>query len=201
MLRLWLIRHGQTEGNRHNRYIGKRTDEPLCPEGENALKVIRQEHPLCVQQIYVSPMLRAKQTAQLLFPGQEMHIVEELSECDFGEFENKNYLELSGNQKYQEWIDSNAALPFPGGESREAFRNRSLAGLEKVICHCMNNHVERAAVVLHGGNIMNLMESLCSEERSYYEWHVKNGSGYEVQWAGSLNLTEKGCLEYIRKWP
>ena len=25
------------------------------------------------------------------FPGKSFHIIEELSECDFGEFENKNY--------------------------------------------------------------------------------------------------------------
>ena len=28
-----LIRHGKTAGNLAGRYIGCRTDEPLCPEG------------------------------------------------------------------------------------------------------------------------------------------------------------------------
>lgn len=56
------------------------------------------------------------------FQEKGFHIIEELSECDFGEFENKNYKELSGNQDYQRWIDSNGTLPFPGGESREAFK-------------------------------------------------------------------------------
>ena len=32
-MRWILIRHGQTQGNRERRYIGCRTDEPLCPEG------------------------------------------------------------------------------------------------------------------------------------------------------------------------
>ena len=37
MLKLILIRHGETQGNKLKRYIGKRTDEPLCPEAGNML--------------------------------------------------------------------------------------------------------------------------------------------------------------------
>ena len=35
--RLFLIRHGMTEGNREKRYIGK-TDEGLCDEGRRMLE-------------------------------------------------------------------------------------------------------------------------------------------------------------------
>ena len=51
--------------------------------------------------IYVSPLKRCVQTAAILFPEEPVHIIEELSECDFGEFENKNYKELDGNANYQ----------------------------------------------------------------------------------------------------
>ena len=37
MLKLYLIRHGQTPGNRLSRYIGT-TDEPLSDEGREFLK-------------------------------------------------------------------------------------------------------------------------------------------------------------------
>ena len=37
MLKLILVRHGETQGNKLKRYIGKRTDEPLCPEAGNML--------------------------------------------------------------------------------------------------------------------------------------------------------------------
>ena len=100
MFRLWLIRHGQTEGNRYHRYIGRQTDEALCPEGIQELEKNRKDYPLTAQRLFVSPMLRARQTAQILFPGREVCVVEELSECDFGDFENKNYLELAGNADY-----------------------------------------------------------------------------------------------------
>lgn len=112
------------------------------------------------------------------FSGKSFHIIEELSECDFGEFENKNYKELSGNQDYQRWIDSNGTLPFPGGESREAFKHRSLTGFQKAVTQCIRNNIKTAALVIHGGTIMNIMEEYADRPRAFYEWHVKNGGGY-----------------------
>ena len=112
MLELMLIRHGMTAGNRLSRYIGRGTDEPLSEERKQRLSAYSGKLP---QLVFVSPMLRCRQTAEILFPGCTLHVVEELAECDFGEFENKNYQELDGNEAYQKWIDSNGMLPFPGG--------------------------------------------------------------------------------------
>lgn len=95
MIKLWLIRHGKTEGNKLARYIGT-TDEPLCQEGIEFLK--KMDYPK-VQEIYVSPLRRCVQTAEILFPEKPVHIIEELAECDFGEFENKNYKELDGKDR------------------------------------------------------------------------------------------------------
>lgn len=63
MIKLWLIRHGKTEGNKLARYIGT-TDEPLCQEGIEFLK--KMDYPK-VQEIYVSPLRRCVQTAEILF--------------------------------------------------------------------------------------------------------------------------------------
>ena len=98
MLKLILVRHGETQGNKLKRYIGKRTDEPLCPEAGNMLAQLAYPE---VQAVYASPMIRCTQTAGILFPGKKLNIIDELAECDFGEFENKNYQELDGNEHYQ----------------------------------------------------------------------------------------------------
>lgn len=177
MIKLWLIRHGKTEGNGLGRYIGV-TDEPLCQEGREFLN--KMEYP-GVESVYVSPMKRCVETAQILFPDKRFHIIEELSECDFGDFENKNYKELEGNSDYQAWVDSNGTLPFPGGESREEFKLRSLCGFQKAVTGCIRNGVTCAALVVHGGTIMNIMEEYADIQRPFYEWHVKNGGGYEVE--------------------
>lgn len=177
MIKLWLIRHGKTEGNKLSRYIGT-TDEPLCQEGTEFLH--KMDYPK-VQAVYVSPLKRCVQTAEILFQGEPVHIIEELAECDFGEFENKNYKELEGNPHYQEWINSNGTLPFPGGESREGFKSRNLRGFDRVVSGCIRSHVVEAALVIHGGTIMNIMEEYADIQKPFYEWHVRNGGGYEVE--------------------
>ena len=190
MLKIYLIRHGQTPGNRLQRYIGA-TDEALSEEGRNLLEKLTYPLP---ELLYVSPLLRCVETAGILFPGKELHIIEELSECDFGEFENKNYKELSGNENYQKWIDSNGTLPFPGGESREAFKHRSLRGFQKAVTQCIRENAGTAAFVIHGGTIMNIMEEYADRQRPFYEWHVKNGGGYQVELDPAL--WQKGRREF-----
>lgn len=193
MLKLWLIRHGKTQGNKLGRYIGI-TDESLCQEGREFLE--KMDYP-CPQAIYVSPMKRCVETAKILFPGRELHIVEDLAECNFGEFENKNYKELSGNPAYQAWIDSNGMLPFPGGESREEFKRRNLNGFQRAVTSCIRSGASYGALVVHGGTIMNIMEEYADIQRPFYEWHVKNGGGYEVEL--DTKLWQKDKRELIIK--
>ncbi len=131
--------------------------------------------------MFVSPMRRCVETARLLYPHMSFHIIEELAECDFGDFENKNYQELSDNPDYQRWVDSGGTLPFPHGESREAFKWRSLSGFQRVVYFCLNHGARSAAVVTHGGNIMNIMEEYSYVRKEYYQWHVENGCGYVVE--------------------
>ena len=196
MLRLLLIRHGRTEGNKKKRYIGRGTDEPLCQEAREALSRLHYGE---VKAVYASPMLRCTQTAGILFPGKTLNIIDELAECDFGEFENKNYLELNGNADYQAWIDSGGLLPFPGGESREEFKKRSITGFQKAVNSCIRKNISYAALVVHGGTIMNIMEEYADADGSFYEWHVENGKGYLVELSTELWKKERKSLHIIKK--
>ena len=75
-MKIIMIRHGMTAGNRQKRYIG-RTDEPLCEEGVRQVLALRQllektftaftgELPAKVM-VAASPMKRSVQSARLLF--------------------------------------------------------------------------------------------------------------------------------------
>lgn len=183
-MELMLIRHGKTEGNLKKRYIG-RTDEELCGQGRDEICQYIQEHRYDDWQnsdlIFASPMLRCRQTAELIFPGRAIFVIPEYRETDFGEFENKNYLELAENVHYRQWIDSNGTLPFPGGESREEVRDRCIAGFHKMLEICDKAQAERVACVVHGGTIMQLLESYGRPEKSFYDYACENGGGYVCQ--------------------
>lgn len=177
MLKIWLIRHGMTEGNRYQRYIGV-TDEPLCEEGRELLRKFTYPKQ---QAVFVSPLKRCLETAAILFDDPKVRIIDQLAECDFGEFENKNYKELSGDPRYQEWIDSNGILAFPGGESKEECAVRNLEGFQRAVTACIREEITEAALVVHGGTIMNIMEQYVLPKKEFYEWHVGNGCGYLVE--------------------
>ena len=125
-----LIRHGMTQGNIERRYIGSCTDEDLCAEGIAQLKT--QPYP-GADMVFVSPLKRCIQTAEIVYPGKQLQIVDDLRECDFGEFEGRNYEQLKNNPAYQEWLDSGGEQPFPGGESRKKFSARCVKAFEQII--------------------------------------------------------------------
>ncbi|MDY3917645.1 MAG: histidine phosphatase family protein [Candidatus Limivivens sp.] len=172
--RILLIRHSKTAGNLRGNYIGV-TDEPLCPEGILLLK--RKRFPT-VEKVYVSPLKRCTETAEILWPGISTERVTELRECNFGDFENKNYKDLDGNPDYQAWIDSQGTLPFPNGESQQAFRKRCCLGFELIAQDVLQNGLKKAAVVCHGGTIMSILEAYGMPVRPFYDWQVPNGRGF-----------------------
>ena len=205
MAELILIRHGKTAGNLLGRYIGSRTDEPLCDEGREGLAGKQLPE---VERLYVSPMKRCVETAEILGPGfdrKKMQKVTDLRECDFGDFENKNYKELSGNGDYQAWIDSNGTLPFPNGESMDAFKSRCLEAFARIVEEVSGAEQEwiasgktgifRAGIVVHGGTIMAILEQYGYPKAAYFDYQVKNGCGYRLTPVEGTRLWNCLCLQ------
>ena len=176
---VYLIRHGMTNGNLEGRYIGCKTNEPLCEQGDALLSALCM---LKVSRVFVSPMRRCIQSAQILFPETETVIVNDFRECDFGDFEGKNYAELNGDPSYQAWIDSGGELPFPNGESRKEFALRSVKAFEKL---ALFSSGQDCAVVAHGGTIMAIMEEYARPKGGYFDFQVKCGEGFALGPDGS----------------
>lgn len=174
-MKLLLIRHGATKGNLEKRYVGI-TDEPLVEQARKDLLCRRKEQQFLLRdfhRIYVSPMLRCLETADILFPDEKKIVVPGLKECNFGLFEYKNYQELNGNKDYQAFIDSEGMCGFPEGEDRTTFQARCI----NAFCREVTDE-ENAAIVCHGGTIMALLDQYSSPHRDYYDWQVRNGCGW-----------------------
>lgn len=196
-MKIYIIRHGMTKGNKEHRYVGV-TDEELLPEAEEYLAC--KKMPL-VNRVYASPKRRCLQTAALLYPALNPIIIGELAECDFGAFEYCNYQELNGNPDYQHFIDTNGQSGFPNGEDRKSFQARSLRGFEKVLAKEREfGDLQDIALVVHGGTIMAVFDELARPHKDYYDWQVKNGEGFvaEIVWNGN----GAGCsLEKVEAIP
>lgn len=179
-----LVRHGITEGNKEKRFVG-RLDVPLAPEGE---AMARETAPLmpAVEHLYVSPMLRCRQTADLLWPGVPRTIVEDLRETDFGIFEGKNHAELQDDPAYQRWLAGEMVV----GEPVEDCARRGEQALAFVGRDAAAHSYEHVGVVSHGGLLMGML-TLCGRpaRKGFYDWFPQNCGGYR----GELTLDP---LEY-----
>lgn len=175
-MRVVLIRHYATPGNKLGRYIGI-TDEDLEVGTKRNEKIT---YPT-VDQVYVSPLKRCIQTAQLIYPEQSPMVCDELRECNFGRFENKNYLELSEDATYQKWVDSMGKMPFPEGEDSILFRKRCVKAFLTCVKEAMEEQRDSIAMVVHGGTIMSILEKFDIEKKEFYDYRVKNGHGYVLK--------------------
>ena len=171
MIELLFIRHGATEGNLHHRYIG-RTDELLCEEGVAQVKAL-QKRGLPVDRLFVSPLLRTRQTAELLFPQMPYTVVDGLIETDFGRFEGKSADELSGDLAYQAWVDAMCLAPIPEGESVTDFKTRCCEAFAETIKNVPDG--SRVGFVVHGGVILSIMEAYARPKKDFYAYHIGNG--------------------------
>jgi len=86
---LYIMRHGRTPWNELKKLQG-RTDIPLSEEGHSmALRAGGDYADVHFDICYCSPLLRARETAELVLKGRSVPIVtdERLCEMSFGEFE------------------------------------------------------------------------------------------------------------------
>lgn len=169
------IRHGKTEGNLRRAYIG-RTDEPLCAEG---IEEIRSRSFPETDIVISSPMKRCIQTAEIIYPNLPVRIYDDLRECDFGKFEGKSYTELNGDADYQAWIDSGGEMAFPEGESRREFSDRCCGAFLKAVSEIDS---ESAAMVVHGGTVMAILERFARPEKNFYDYMKNNCCGYLTEY-------------------
>jgi len=179
-----LIRHGQTQGNLERRYIGS-TDQPLCGQGREALA---GKHVPAVEKVYVSPMRRCRETAQLLYPDIPKEVVEDLRECGFGAFEGHTYEELKDAPAYRTWLDTAGQSVPPGGESKADMARRTLTAFRAIASR--HEPGDKIALVVHGGTIMALLEAL-EDSHQFYRWQAPNGGGFRCQWDGERLIVKE----------
>ncbi len=120
---IWLARHGQTEWNKEERYQGRK-NSPLTKAGKEQAELVgRLLLDKNIEQIFVSPLGRARETAAIIsnILGREAMVMEELAEMNFGLFEGKTKSEtrIAHPDFYssRESSEQKISLAYPDGES------------------------------------------------------------------------------------
>ena len=173
-MRALLIRHGQTRGNAAEEFIGS-TDEPLSPEGREAAERAKKDPAL--KKVFVSPMLRARQTASILFPNAGQIVIPDLREMDFGQFERRRVADMQKDPRYIAWSDCAGMEGPPGGESRPDVAARAVPAFEKAV----RGLAEDAVFVIHGAVMMVLMDMLAEPKKDFFEFWSPNLGGFSAE--------------------
>jgi len=150
-----LARHGQTLWNAVRRIQGL-SDVGLSDLGRAqaaALGVaLRRYRPAAV---YVSPLRRAVETAEIALAGAGMSLtpIDELRELGLGEWEGCTVDEIRAREgdPYAAWVGAAHDCRPPGGEPLDAVRARVLDALDRIAAAHPNG--DDVLVVAHGGVI------------------------------------------------
>lgn len=195
-MRIYLVRHGQTEWNREKRIQGS-IDQPLNLRGEmQAHRLGRQLKEIPFDQIYSSPLSRARQTAEILtqhFPGK-IELDPILRENHFGAAEGMTREEYF--QSFATQIAEVEAIPFPqrahhkvvpDAESLAEVATRVLPFLHRVV---QEGKGKNLLAVTHGGVIRALLIALFE-----IEYDVENTGYVMIEYTdGQFLLQEKQGL-------
>ena len=137
MLRLYLLRHGQTAMSRANVFCGRRLDPALTPEGVAMAAAFADAYrALPWRAIYSSPLQRARATADPLARVLDLpvHSRDDLAELDYGRWDGLSADEVSRDHhvEYERWTADPAWNPPTGGEMAVALAQRMTRVIEEV---------------------------------------------------------------------
>jgi len=140
---LWLLRHGATEWARNGRHTG-RTDLPLLAEGEDEARALGPAlSGVAFDAVLVSPLQRARRTAELAGLAAAAMPCEDLLEWDYGAYEGITTAQIrSERPDWNLWRDG-----CPAGEVAAQVQARC----ETVIAQALAvAATPRVALVAHG---------------------------------------------------
>lgn len=157
---LFLIRHGQTDGNLYKRYCGC-IDIGLNDQGRRQAQALAGRlKDEAIDAVYSSDRKRAVETAGIVFGGRPVGINSDLREIHFGFAEGLSHEEVLKyyREPYTQWLQDPFNARIPGGESVPDFTRRVTRALDGIAA---DNPGKKVAVVSHGGVLSIFLNGLC----------------------------------------
>ncbi|HEY8348138.1 MAG TPA: histidine phosphatase family protein [Symbiobacteriaceae bacterium] len=181
MMRLYLIRHGEAEGNHEGRCLGW-DPVPLTDRGRRQAQALaRRLATVPLSGVYSSDLHRALETARAIAAPHGLPVVPRcgLRELHFGAWAGLTYAEMRERDadRLERWLAAPDEVAPPGGETHRQLLERVLAALPRT---------DAAVVVTHGGPIRVLLSHWLG--CSFWSLSVAPASLTEIEWDGKRLL-------------
>ncbi|MBQ8795269.1 MAG: histidine phosphatase family protein [Clostridia bacterium] len=175
------IRHGEIEETKNGAYIGV-SDVSLSEKGkQDLIELDKNNRYPYAPVLFSSPLKRCLQTCEIIYPGKEPIVVDELSEINFGLWEGKTAEELKDNLTFNKWLSGDNSVKPPEGESSADFTRRVCLMFQKIVDGLISTGHTEAVIVTHGGVIMTLMAVYGLPQAKPFEWACESGCGYSIR--------------------
>jgi broad specificity phosphatase PhoE len=155
-MKIFFIRHGQTDFNKQKIPQGQEIDVGLNDEGVRQVKEALPSIPHGIDIIFSSPLKRARETAQIISAklGKEIVLRDDIKEFSFGSLAGKPWSKIEQETGGTVTRDKDKALTFDyrpyGGESIEDLKVRVQGFINEVR---MQYPDKKILVAAHGGVI------------------------------------------------
>jgi len=181
------MRHGETEWNREGRVMGRHPIE-LSAQGRAQVEATaRFAHAIKPDLIVTSPLVRARQSAEIFSAGMGgIDIIEDdgLVEVLYGRWEGLTYHDLIDDEHYLRYRKAPHEMATPGGETISEVQIRGVAAVMRAVAA---NHGRRVLFVSHGDIIRTVLcHFMTMELRHYHRIRVDNATLSAVQIAGDF---------------
>ncbi|MBE9221847.1 histidine phosphatase family protein [Cyanobacterium stanieri LEGE 03274] len=182
VLRLLLVRHGETEWNRMSRFQGVK-DIALNDNGRNqARKAGEFLKDVSIDFGVTSPLSRPKETAEIILqhhPEVNLTTKKDLEEISHGLWEGKLEAEIEADYPglLQQWKDKPETVQMPEGENLQQVWDRAIDAWQEVVKENLDtNHSKTGIVVAHDAINKVIICHLLGLQASNF-WNIKQGNG------------------------
>lgn len=190
-MEFFLVRHVETTGNYENRFAGI-TDTQYTQKGEKQYLLLTEalkEYDFDI--IYSSPISRALKIAKKVseYKDKGVEIVKELSEMNFGLFENLTFQEVVEKHKehWNKWEKDMLNYKLPKGDSLFEFHHRIALFIDSI-----KNNDGKCLIVCHGGTIQSILTHLLGidiEQR--WHFHIPLGGLVKINYENDFGILKR----------
>ena len=174
------MRHGQAENNVSRTLVGRHIESHLTSQGKDqAADVAKQLKSIPIDKVYVSPVIRAMETAQIVCEtlGMDYEIDERLYEIELGKLVGMNYEEVTtkyGDLFLRFYAEHDPVLASFGVEPFAAVKQRVKSLLDDALKKHEDSNV---LMVTHLDPIKAALATLLDlKPEALYRWHIRNAS-------------------------
>lgn len=180
--RLLLVRHGETQWNRESRFQGIR-DIPLNDNGrEQGRKAAEFLKDVSLDFAVSSPMLRPKETAEIILQPHQNVTLEtdsELIEICHGLWEGKLESEIEAEFPglLTEWKETPETVQMPEGENLQQVWDRAIAAWNKIVAGYADSETPQTGLVVAHDAINKVILCYLLGLKPDNFWNIKQGNG------------------------